>query len=331
LVLLPACFGLDEQEEARLTVHEQNSQDFYQRGHYDQALHQADMALKLDGDRVGMRLVKGFCLTKLGRLRREPGQVDEAIAVFRELVDGGGETDYRSFLGAGQANLTRALLHEDEMGRIQRRLASDFLSESGRKDEEATLARESEARDARLHEAERMLRRALAFENQAENPYVLIEMVLVLNTEGDHEDEAIDLAHRAVAMLQESTRLTRNTLSKNLNLEPRGQVALQRRIDENLGKEQQLRDIVLTIEFNRGAWQACLDELDALEERQLITPAQVLTRAGIYEQMGMLDDAIADLEAYLRLRARSSDYDEVAQSVYDRIVALRARTADASP
>lgn len=331
-LLLAGCAGLSKQEEARLSVHQQNSQDFYQRGYYLQALHQADMALQLDADLVGMRLLKGFCLTKLGRLREDPAVVEQALAIFDDLVSGAGQDDYRSWLGAGQAQLARALLHDAQIARIERRLRSDFLSADGRREEETALAAERAARERRLGQAERHLRRAREVVDQGEDPYVLIELALALNSRGGHDDEVIALSAEAIGQLQESTRLARNTLQKSGNLHARGKLALQRRIDENLEKEQKLRDIVLTIQFNRGAWQACLSELAALDERQLLSADQVLLRAGVHEQIGMLSEAMADLEFWLRLRARTShEYDDVTAQVYTRLDELRSRLAGPAP
>lgn len=62
LVLTSAgCFGLNDDDLAVLDVHQQNSQMYFQSGSWLQAMHQANMALALDEDLVGMRLIKGHC------------------------------------------------------------------------------------------------------------------------------------------------------------------------------------------------------------------------------------------------------------------------------
>jgi len=332
LVVLPAltgCLGLGEEDEARLTLHRQNSQDFYQRGSYVQALHQADMALSLDEDLVGMRLIRGFCLMKLGTARQNGEMLDDAVELFDTLAHGDGSDDFRAWLGAGQSRLARALHREREMGRIERRLAGDFLDAEGRRQERAELEQATAARWRDLDRSEEALQRVLDAELQEDNVYALIDLVLVLVNFPDRAADVLQHGRRAVELLVQSTELTENTLHKSLALSPSGRLNLQRRIKDNLAKERQLRDIVATVEFNRGNLSACLEELDAMEDRQLMTATQYMNRAGVYEQLGEIPLALADLEAFLRLRARTTDYDEVAAAVYERMERLRVLEQDA--
>jgi len=301
-------------------MHERNSQEFYNDGRYVQAQQQAEMALNLDAERVGMRLMRGFCLVKLGKARGEAGLLNEAVNVFEDLVDTEGDGDYRIWLGTGQAHLARALLHSEEIAKFQRRLDSDFLDEEGREVEMRLMGLEEEDRQAHLKRAERCLGKVLTFDFQDENSYALIDLVLVLNSIGGREDDALALSRRAVDILVQSNELTNSTLQKNINLSSAAKLNLERRIDDNLNKERMLRDIIATLEYNRGDLEASLAALNAMDERQLMTVLHYFNRASLNEQLGYVTEAVADLYTFLRLRAQTDDsFDEVVEETFERI------------
>ena len=326
LASLTAC-GLTDEEETRLSVYQRNSQEFYTQGSYRQAKQQADKALAIDEDIVGMRLMRAFCLVKMGRAARDAATLDRAIDDFADLRSSDGDEDYRIWLGSGQAHFARALLVEDDIGIHERRLASDYLDEAGRRAEERGLERARLDYDDHLRLAERFLGRVFTFELQEENTQALIEMVLVLNYQGDREVDALKLGRRAVELLVQSNDLTQQTIQKNLNLSANGKMILEGRIEDNLRTEQQLRDILATIEWNRGEMEGALQELDALEERQLMQPVHYQMRAAVHEQLGQLTQAVIDLHTFLKMRAVERDFDELAAETYDRIDDLIARGA----
>lgn len=323
--LLPGCFGLDEAEQKRLELHQQSSQRFYREGRLQQALQQADKALELDDDHVGMRLVRGYCLVRLGKRLDSTAEIDKAVEIFDRLAKGAGGENPRTWLGRGQAHFARALMHIAEAASIERRLASDFLDADGRELESGWLATEQRGRDGHLRDAERSLRHVLGMENEAENVWAMMELVLVLNTAGGHDDEAVQLSHRAIRQLEQQNELARNNLRKNASLTAAHSLELERRIEENLARERQLRDLIATIEFHRGAFQAALEQLEILEERQLITAANYRNRADIRERLGLFAAAADDLESYLRTRSSQTDYDDIARETFARIDELRRR------
>ncbi|GJM20567.1 MAG: hypothetical protein DHS20C15_04820 [Planctomycetota bacterium] len=329
--LLPGCFGLDEAESSRLDLHQQSSQRFYREGRLQQALQQADKALELEEDHVGMRLVRGYCLVRMGKALDSIPEVEEAIRIFDRLTRGAGEENSRSWLGSGQAHFSRALMHGDEMATIQRRLSSDFLDEDGRKLETGWLETEKAGRAEHLTRAEQSLRHVLTMENQADNVWAIMELVLVLNTIGGHEDEAVRLSHHALAQLDQQNKLSRNNLRKNASLTAAHSLELERRIEENLARERELREVVAFIEYDRGSLQAALEQFDMLEERQLITAIHHFNRADIRERMGLLSEAADDLEAFLRKRSTSDDYDDVARRIFARIDNLRKQASKTTP
>lgn len=323
---LPACLGLSEQETRVLEVHTQNSQMFYQQGSYMQSLQQANQALTLDQDHMGMRVIRGFCLTKIGAAREAEEQLDQSLEVFEQLKDDD-VVDYRAWLGSGEAHLARAMQHERVIKRIDRRLASDFLTPEARTSELAQREREAAAAKQHLEVAEADLRHVLAMPLHQDETYAMMELVVVLDRQGGRDDETGALARRAVDQIVQSIDLTRERLNKTLQIVPSKKLEMQRRIEDQLDKERQLRDIIIGIELDRGSTQRALAELSAIEERQLMRPGHHATRAELYEQLGMWTEALAEWETFLRLRAGQHGYDDVAAESYDRIESLQARIA----
>ena len=324
------CVGLSDDEQRVLDVHQQNSQMYFQSGAWRQALHQANMALKLDDDLMGMRIIKGHCLTRLGSTQDSIESLDASVELFDDLCSGAGQDDHRAWMGSGQAHLARAMYRQAELDRIERRLASDFLTEAGRKDEQADFEEVRRGRTRDLEQAEASLLRVFEFELQKDNVYAMMDLVSTLLERGDHEDEAVAWARRSVGLLRDAVALNREKLSKDMTVSARHKLDMQKRVEDYLGKEAMLRDIIVTIEFNRGSYQRCLEEYEALESRGMMGASQHFNRAQVYEHLGMWAEAIDDLQAFLRLRARDAEYDDQADEVFDRIEALQRMLATGS-
>jgi len=329
LVALAAsgCFGLSEQEQQTLGVHQQNSQMYFQSGSWRQALHQADMALTINDDLIGMRIVKGHCLTRLGNDQGSVASLNTSVELFDELSSGSGQDDHRAWLGAGQAHLARAMYRQSEIDRTERRLASDFLTEQGREDEQDEFDSAMEARERDLDDAERCLARVLEFDLQRDNVYAMMDLVSTLIERGGHEDAAALWARRAINLLQDAVALNREKISKQMTVSARHRLSMQRRVDDYLDKEAMLHELVVTIEFNRGSYQRCLAQYATFEDRGMMGAVQHFNRAQVYENVGMWAEAIDDLQAFLRQRANHAEYDDHAAEVFDRIDRLQVLLA----
>jgi tetratricopeptide (TPR) repeat protein len=323
-----ACQSLSPEEEARLAVYRENSQHYYDRGDYARALHQADSALELDPEITSVRLVKGFCLLKLGKRADSAGVINKAIEEFDAIADtSDGADDFRVYLGLGTAHLARALVYDSSIVRVESRMTSEFLSSEARTKEQAKLDRARERRADHLVESEAALHRVLAFELQKNNVFALIDLVLVLHSQGGHEAEAKTTAERALALLDEANLITANSLKRNAALSAVQRLDLENRIKNNHEKERQLRDLLATIDLSLGDTRGYLEQMQILEARDLMGEVQYYNRAQVHEDIGLLVEALGDLEQFLRLRSRRFDYeqDNMAPEVFSRIEALRAR------
>jgi len=323
-----ACQSLTIEDEARLAVYTENSQHYYDRGDYARALHQADSALALDPEVISVRLVKGFCLLKLGSLAGNPVVIDRALDEFDELVaTSTGRDDFRVHLGLGSAHLARALSHDEIIDRIESRLSSEFLPPDGRKAEQLKLEESNDQRLEHLQASESALRRVLSFELQKNNPFALLDLVLVLHSLGDREVEAKQAAERTLLILDESNVVTANSLQRNAALSPVQRLDLENRIEMNREKERQLRDLVATIDLSLGDVSGFLEQMQLLEAKGLMAEVQYYNRAQVHEDIGLFAEAANDLEQYLRLLSRRLDYeqDDMAPATFARIEALRGR------
>jgi tetratricopeptide (TPR) repeat protein len=333
LFALAGCAGLNEEEEARLDVYRANANDYFDRADYQRSLDQSSKALELVPDDVNMMLLRAHSLLRLGAAFENPNLLNDSLAAFEEMRAAVPDDD-RAWLGLGSAHLARVLALDHEVARCEQRLESEFLSQDGRRAEEARVAEAVEARAVHLTEAEVALREVLGRPLQKDNPIALTDLVLVLHAQGGRDAEALPLADRAVKLLDESSDLAQTTLDTNKRLPPAARLELEKRLRTNREKELNLRDLLATAALQRGDTDGFLLQMQLLDDRGLLDEVQYWNRAGVYERMGRLDLAVADLENFLRLRSRrfpSYDEDNMAPEVYKRIEGLRERQAAAPP
>ncbi len=331
-LLLPAsgCSSTPDGSNERFGLFRENSQSYYDRGSYPQALHQANMALAIEPDDENMLLIKAFCLIKIGNISNNSILLDESISIFDAILDTSeGRDDFRASMGLGSASLARAFEHDREIKRIQKRLASDFLSVGTRQQDEQALLQEQSARHDRLQQGEAALRRVLADPLQKDNAFAMVDLVLTLNALGDRDKESLPLALRALGQLDSDTYFTQSQLQKNSKISASAKVDLEQRIANNRQKEVMLRDLVATVSYNAGDLDGFFAQMAILEQRKLIGELQYYNRADVNEQLGHYAAAADDLEKFLRLRVKrlSFEDDDMAPEVFRRIETLRARAA----
>lgn len=331
LAALAACSGLSEAEEARLGVHEQNARSYFEQADYQRALHQSSMALELDPTDLYMGLVRGHALMRLGTAARNPGTLDDSVATFEEFLHEYPDDD-RFALGAAGAHLGRALLSTDEIERTRQRLTSEFLDATARGPEEQRLRDQEASRKEHLARAEVLLREVLEHPLQKDNPIALTDLVLVLHAEEGRDAEALPLANRALDLLEESNHITETTLAKDVRLNAATRLEAQQKLNTNKEKELALRDLLASAALARGDTEGFLAQMAVLESRDMLGEAEYYNRAGVYEQLGKTDLAIADLQSFLRLRSRRfKTYadDEMAPKIFERLETLRGQKASA--
>ncbi len=332
LATLTGCGGLlrSDRDEAMLAVHQSNALDYYDSGNYAQALDQTRRALELEADLPDMKLVQGFCLLKIGKANRDASQVDEALEIFTglrqtSLLKLSGEPSYQVEHALGRAHLARALMHDDAIAHIEQRLSSEYLAGDARAADGRALKREHADRLEHLNDAVRHLQ-TVTNEPRGDTAHARIDLVLALNSLGGRDSEMLSNGRTALKQLEQTNRYWRN-IQANGNSSAESKVGAELQVENNLKKEAMLRDLIATLHYNRGETEAYLAELAEMEARQLMTAVQHFNRAEIWEQRGRYDLAIADLEAFLRMRGQHMTFeqDDRAAQVFRRIDALRSR------
>jgi tetratricopeptide (TPR) repeat protein len=247
------------------------------------------------------------------------------------LIGDDDEFSYRVNLGLGSSHFARALLNDDAIDKITDRLESQYLSGEHRVRLASALVEQQAQRQQHLEDAETALRKVLADEFQRDNVYAYIDLVLVLNAMGGRDDEVMESGHRAIELLEGSNKIWRR-IQQNPNRSPSAKIEGQLKIDNNLAKERLLRDLLATVEFNRGEIEAYLEEIEFMEARQLMTEAQYFNRGNVYADLGEIGKAIADIETFLRMRARYLEYedDKLAPMAFRRLDELRMQLARTS-
>ena len=328
LLAAPGC-GLTDEEESRYSFFRESALGAYDRGDYLQSLHQANQALELDDSDPLVHLVKGFCQLKIGKAGNNPDVIDDALITFDGIADEM-DDDFRLHFGLGGAHLAQALIAEREIGKMQTRLDSEFLSAESRQAESRRLDHERERQHQHLLDAEASLRRVIEDRLQKDNLHALVDLVLAIDAQGGRDDEALVLAERALEVNDESTRFTRAALDNNKSLSPGARIDLGRRIQANTDRERLLRDLIATVEFNRENYAGFLEQMEILEARGLLDEVQLHNRATVHEQLGQYDAAAEDLQAMLRMRVRRLEYDQdlLAPEIFARMEALKARHAE---
>jgi tetratricopeptide (TPR) repeat protein len=331
LLAASGCSGPSGLDKDRFELFRDNSRNFYDRGSYPQALHQAKMALALQPDDEGALLIEGFCLVKIGNVSNNPLLLDEALKIFEALLDTSeGAEDFRVSMGLGSACLARSFEHDREIARISKRLGSEYLSGGARDEDRAILEQEKSARTARLAEGEKALRNVLAQPLQKDNPFPIVDLVLTLNAEGGHDEESLALAKRALVELDASTLIKQNQITKNAKISASAKVDLEQQIADSREKEVMLRDLVATVHYNNGDTDGFFEQMSILEERKLMGEVQYYNRANVHEKLGHFAAAADDLDHFMRLRVQhmSYDQDDMASQTFQRIETLRAQAAN---
>ncbi len=328
LLAVPGCFGLSEQDEALLSIYRENTETYFRQGEYVQAMLNADKAIALDDDVPELRVVRAYCLLRLGEASNNVSYLDESVAQFDDIVaDYPVDEQYRAYLGAGSAHLARALVSEREADAMTSRLGRGFLDEESSIAGRANLTVSRADQVKHLEIAEKHIRAVLDLDVHRDNSYALQHLVMVLNRQGNRDAETIAVGNRALALLHENSRVVESLLQRNAKLTPTRQLELQKQVEMNTNRERLLRDLMSTIHANNGDTVEALDQLSELEDRGLMGEAQFYNRAALYESLGQHRAAIADLKAFLRMRAQYLTYDEddMASPTFARIERLEAR------
>lgn len=298
-IVLAACSSerrlTAEEKKKMLEVHTETAQQYLAMGELDRAEGQALKGLELDPQNEKLRLIRGWALQRRGRTQ----DILQAEVVFRSLVSGG---DYRARLGLAESLERKGLAYDEAARDIK---SGKRVSEAADPEQRVTEldAQARHAWDESLREFEKTL------ESRPVDIDVLSGLIRVTTLLGRHED-ASRWSERLVQAAQKDldfwqARILRPEIS-----------AAEEQHFRGLIKNLQERQIVTllhmsTLELQAGHAQKAADALDAAAEIDPDRSEIFSRRAEVRQELGRYDDAIADLDTYLRLCQKGFDDPDV--------------------
>ncbi len=320
LTALSGCV-LSPMEEERLAVYQQNAQFYYDRGRFVNSEQQARQALELESGDEKSNLILGWSLLKQNerqKLRMAQVQFHECLGFW--FTDN--EFEYKAHLGLGLTNQALIQLVQQDIVDIDRGLNDPNAPISP--DEAERLSERREDKEDVLEdlfaEAEWAFEETL--ERNPDNPQAINGLSQVYVLQGRF-DEAITRLDRYLKLAQSSReywerRLEIGRLSVDTERE------LRDKVDGNLRKEENVRDMLSNIYYDQGRFDLALAEVDRClaidpeDARYHVTRAQCLERLERYrEAIDSLERYLADPEIAFETAKR--------QGIYDRLDRLRSQ------
>jgi tetratricopeptide (TPR) repeat protein len=292
LLLLAAagCFGLSDQEQELLIIHQQNSKLYYDRGDYGLAIQQCRLGLQLSPGDETLQLTLAYSLLRTST--RE--STEEAYEILDSMEGWFGSSDFRVVLGQGIASLSLYRHYQD---------SEPELAESYRE----------EARDL-LEEATEM----------APDSIEAYYHLSLLDLELGDLDRFLEHSGQTLVLLESSIRLKDRTIDKVEREEQRELISRDRRIAADRGRQLvRLRSAIL---YRRDRIRDALEELARLESVDGLERPDYFNRARLHEELGELELAVDDYETFLDLSERSSDTN--VEMAMDSLFRLRAQLAE---
>ncbi|MFN0243702.1 MAG: tetratricopeptide repeat protein [Planctomycetota bacterium] len=299
LALLAACSSerrlTAEEKQKMIEIHTETAQQYLAMGEVDRAEGQALKGLELDKDNVKLRMIRGWALQRRGRT----DDILQAEVVFRGLVNGG---DYRARLGLAES-LERKGMAYDEAARDLR---------SGKRISEAADP------EQRIEELQRQARHAWEdsfreFEaTLAARPADIdvLSGLIRVTTLLELRDETLKWSARLVDAAQKDldfweARILRPDISA-------AEEHHFRTLVKNL-KQRQLVTLLhaSTLELAAGRPAKAAEALDAAADIDPQRGEIFSRRAEVRQELGRYDDAIADLDTFLRLSQKGFDDPDV--------------------
>jgi tetratricopeptide (TPR) repeat protein len=304
LLLAPAFAGCasegptQEQRTKMLEIYVETAQQYLAMGELDRAEGQALKGLELDPKNTMLKLIRGWTLQRRGR----PVDILGAEVVFREIEPGG---DYRATLGLAEALERKgiALRESAESLRSGRRVseAPDPEGRAKELDQEGVRAwRES------IEKYEKTITQRptdIDALNGLGRVYALL---------GDRErclaslDRLIDALETDIAFWKQALRRP--------NLSEREETRFRKLVRQQTDTEIGARLLASSALYETQRYQEACAHLDAAIALDLDRAELYSRRADIRRQLGRYEEAIADIEAFMRRTDRPADHPDISRA-----------------
>ncbi len=299
LVLVCACSSddelTDEQKQKMLEIHTESAQQYLAMGELERAQDQAQKGLEIDPENVKLRLITGWSLQRRGRTN----DILQSEKVFRDLLATG---DYRANLGLGES------LERKGIACIE---AADAIRTGERVSEAADPSQRVEELEAEARAAwqEAHTQLLLALEKHPGDIDAIAGLIRVSALLGE-DRESLEWCARHLEGTSSDLQFWRERILRpDISAE---EEAYFRGLIKRLTQRQIATHLhAATLLAKNGDKSAAIEHLDAVIELDPERSEVFSRRAELALELGRYDQAISDIDTFLRLCKKPFEHPDV--------------------
>ncbi len=299
LMLLVACTSTDqptaEQLQKMLEIHTESAQQYLAMGELERAQDQAQKGLEIDPENLKLRLITGWALQRRGRTN----DILQAENVFRQLL---GTGDYRANLGLGEALERKGMVCSEAADAIR---SGDRVSEAA--DPSVRIAElEQDAKNA-WSESHTELKRAL--ERHPGDIDAIGGLIRVSALLGNDRESLDWCARHLEATTADLNFWQQRILRPDISAE---EESYFRSLIKRLTHRQVATHLhAATLLVKSGDKAEAIGHLDVVAELDPERSEVFSRRAELALELGRYDQAIVDIDTFLRLCKKDFEHPDV--------------------
>jgi tetratricopeptide (TPR) repeat protein len=299
LALLFACSSekelTAEQKKTLVERYTETAQEYLRMGELDRAEGQTLKALALDPQNTKCKMIRGWTLQKRGKTE----DILVAERIFREILDAG---DYRATLGLAECLERKGVAFEEASEKIA---SGKRISEAP--DPAARAGQLLAERDRAWNESIQRYEKTLT--EHSDDVDALNGAMRVSALLGRLED-SVSYAGKLIAVIGPTREFwQKKVLSPEVTVD--NEKLYRERVDHLLGLELATRVHASTVLHKLGRDEAAKTHLDGAIALDPERPELYSRRAEIEKSLGHPDQAIADLDQFLRRSTLTYDHPDV--------------------
>jgi tetratricopeptide (TPR) repeat protein len=285
----------DEQKTKLIDGYTEQAEQYLQMGELDRAQGQTEKGLLLDPQNFKLKLIRGLTLQKRGKT----DDVIKAEAMVRDILDSG---DYRVSLGLGMALERKGLAFSEAANDIRSgKRVSEAPDPKKRADELA-----NEAQHAWTESVERYSAALAGHSGDTDAMNGLVRVTALLGRDAESlawADQLLDACQTDLAFWQQ--RLARSSITA-------GEEEYFRRLIQSITEVQLATHIHASALLHRAGRDAeALAQVDAALAIKPDQAALFSRRAELQKDLRRYEEAIKDIDTYLRLAPQSFDHPDI--------------------
>jgi tetratricopeptide (TPR) repeat protein len=292
-----------EDAEARVGYYEESAKTYYDGGRYQNAALMWQRVLEERPDDQWAKLGLAKSLQMQGGVR----QLRQAEAILTDILPldwshpTRGDVRFEVLTSLATVYSDLADFYDRDVRLIDNQLRSDPNADATTLNQQ--LARQKQMRDGLLRQSIPLFREAL--QTSPDNPYALAGLAKAHLVAGN-EDLGVQFAQRYIDLSQRSQVNWRRLLDEwtggsQGQVSREGRSVLLGKIRGAREKELGMRMLLAAVFMRREQFAESIKQYDAVLEMDPATPAALLERGQAYAALALYPNAVADLEAYLKM------------------------------